>query len=113
MERRIHANTTEDERCVFDEAAVSGLKSGMSVPLHGPEARFAVMSFARSDGMEIQSRAMNLLQLAASRFHTRIVECDNSHEQHHLSMREKVALRGFTEEKHHGRNYYWNFREYY
>lgn len=41
------ASTTEDERRVFDEAAMFGLRSGISIPLHRPDGSFAVMSFSQ------------------------------------------------------------------
>jgi LuxR family transcriptional activator of conjugal transfer of Ti plasmids len=52
-------STTEDERRVFDEAATFGLRSGISVPLHGPDGSFAIMSFAQDH--EFQNRTVTYL----------------------------------------------------
>lgn len=66
------AGTTDDERRVLDEAAKFGLRSGISVPLHGPDSSFAIMSFARRRYCEIQSRTVTYLELAAFHFHLRV-----------------------------------------
>ncbi|WP_244571527.1 LuxR family transcriptional regulator [Mesorhizobium carmichaelinearum] len=66
------ASTTENERRVFNEAATFGLRSGISVPLHGPHASFAIMSFAQPWACELQNRTITYLQLAALEFHLKI-----------------------------------------
>lgn len=72
------ASTTEDERRVFDEAATFGLKSGISVPLHGPHGSFAIMSFAQPWRREFQNRTVTYLQLAAFHFQMRVARFENS-----------------------------------
>ncbi|MGX5829342.1 helix-turn-helix transcriptional regulator [Mesorhizobium sp. 43Arga] len=67
-------STTEDERRIFDEAATFGLRSGISVPLHGPEGSFAIMNFAQAWDGEFPNRTITYLQLAASHFHLRVAE---------------------------------------
>ncbi|MEI8703031.1 helix-turn-helix transcriptional regulator [Mesorhizobium sp. ISC15] len=62
-------STTEAERRVFDEAATFGVRSGITVPLHGPNGRLAFMSFAQRCDRTLQNRAMTYLQLAAVHFH--------------------------------------------
>ncbi|MER9176968.1 LuxR family transcriptional regulator [Mesorhizobium sp. M0955] len=89
------ASTTEDERRVLDEAATFGLRSGISVPLHGPDGRFSIMSFARSWDREFQNRTITYLQLAASHFHLRVAKFANSshiEEAPSLSVREKECI---------------------
>ncbi|MER9671228.1 LuxR family transcriptional regulator [Mesorhizobium sp. M0203] len=71
-------STTENERRVFDEAATFGLRTGITVPLHGPESRLAIMSFAQPWDREFHNRAVTYLQLAALRFHLRVAQFANS-----------------------------------
>ncbi|MES0003256.1 LuxR family transcriptional regulator [Mesorhizobium sp. M0051] len=71
-------STTEDERRVFDEAAAFGLRSGISIPLHGPDGSFAIMSFAQSWDREFQNKTITYLQLAASHFHLKVTKFANS-----------------------------------
>ncbi|MER9558033.1 LuxR family transcriptional regulator [Mesorhizobium sp. M0323] len=88
-------STTEDERRVFDEAATFGLRSGISVPWHGPDGTFAIVNFARAWDGEFQNRAINYLQLAALHFHLRIAKFANSsgiEETPNLSPREKECI---------------------
>ncbi|TIV64334.1 MAG: LuxR family transcriptional regulator [Mesorhizobium sp.] len=66
------ANTTESERRIFDEAATFGLRSGITVPLHGPNGSFATVSFAKCTDHEIPGKIITLLELAARHFHLRI-----------------------------------------
>jgi len=90
-----HTSTTEIERRVFDEAATFGLRSGISVPLHGPEGSFAVMSFAQSLNREFDDRTINYLQLAALHFHLRMgrfATTSGSENMPNLSLREKECL---------------------
>ncbi|MER8371037.1 LuxR family transcriptional regulator [Mesorhizobium sp. M1378] len=89
------ASTTEDERRVFDEAATFGLRSGISVPLHGPNGRFAFVSFAQRWDGELQNRAMTYLQLAATHFHRRIAKfasCNSIEAIPNLSPRERECI---------------------
>ncbi|WP_084558367.1 LuxR family transcriptional regulator [Mesorhizobium sp. LNJC394B00] len=65
-------NTTEKERRIFDEAATFGLRSGVTVPLHGPNGSFATVSFAKRTDHEIPSKIVTLLELTARLFHVRI-----------------------------------------
>ncbi|MER8479172.1 LuxR family transcriptional regulator [Mesorhizobium sp. M1163] len=88
-------STTEDERRVFDEAATFGLRSGISVPLHGPDGSFAIMNFAQPWDGEFQNRTITYLQLAALHFHLRVAEFANSsgiEETPNLSPREKECI---------------------
>ncbi|MES0168090.1 LuxR family transcriptional regulator [Mesorhizobium sp. M0027] len=90
-----NASTTEDERRVFDEAASFGLMSGISVPLHGPDGSFAVMSFARPCDREFPDKAIGWLQLAALHFHLRVAKFSSSNavgEVPDLSPREKECI---------------------
>ncbi|MER8747478.1 LuxR family transcriptional regulator [Mesorhizobium sp. M1004] len=89
------ASTTEDERRVFDEAATFGLRSGISVPLHGPGGRFAIMSFAQASDREFENRTITYLQFAALHFHLRVAKFANSsgsEEAPDLSLREKECI---------------------
>lgn len=89
------ASTTEDERRVFDEAATFGLRTGISVPLHGPHGSFAIMSFARPWDRELQNRTVIYLQLAAFHFHLKVAKLENSSgvgEVPKLSVREKECI---------------------
>ncbi|MER9071127.1 LuxR family transcriptional regulator [Mesorhizobium sp. M0902] len=89
------ASTTEDERRVFDEAATFGLRSGISVPLHGPHGSFAIMSFAQPWDHEFQNRTVTYLQLAALHFHLRVAKFENSSgigEVPKLSPRERECI---------------------
>ncbi|MER8576403.1 LuxR family transcriptional regulator [Mesorhizobium sp. M1409] len=71
-------STTDNERRVFDEAATFGLRSGITVPLHGPERRLAIMSFAQPWDREFQNRTVTYLQLAALHFHLSVAQFENS-----------------------------------
>ncbi|MER8640419.1 LuxR family transcriptional regulator [Mesorhizobium sp. M1365] len=71
-------STTEDERRVFDEAATFGLRSGISVPLHGPDRSLAIMSFAQARNGELQNRTIQYLQFAALHFHLKVSQFANS-----------------------------------
>ncbi|WP_192178599.1 LuxR family transcriptional regulator [Mesorhizobium amorphae] len=89
------ASTTEDERRVFDEAATFGLRSGISVPLHGPDGNFAIMSFAQPRDREFQNRTVTYLELAAFHFHMRVAKFANSsgsEEAPDLSLRERECI---------------------
>lgn len=71
-------STTEEERRVFDEAATFGLRSGVSIPLHGPDRSLAIMSFAQARNGEPQSRTIPYLQFAALHFHLKVTQFANS-----------------------------------
>lgn len=89
------ARTTEDERRVFDEAATFGLRSGISVPLHGSDASFAIMSFAQPGGCEFQNKIIAYLQFAALHFHLKVATFADStgiEEAPDLSFREKECI---------------------
>ncbi|RWO53510.1 MAG: LuxR family transcriptional regulator [Mesorhizobium sp.] len=90
------ATTTEDERRIFDEAATFGLRSGISVPLHGPQGSFAIMSFARPRDHGFQNRTITYLELAALHFHLRVTKFTNLsdiEENTSLSTREIDCIR--------------------
>ncbi|PCK76936.1 helix-turn-helix transcriptional regulator [Rhizobium sophoriradicis] len=89
------ASTTEIERRVFDEAAMFGLRSGISVPMHGPDSSFAIMSFAQPSECEFDNRTITYLQLAAAHFHLKIARLANSSgiaSAPNLSPREKECI---------------------
>jgi len=57
------------QRLIFDEARAAGLKNGVSVPLHGPWGRVAVLSFAsRAEDGEPEKK-LGRLNALASQFH--------------------------------------------
>ncbi|TCU32792.1 helix-turn-helix transcriptional regulator [Rhizobium azibense] len=88
-------STTEIERRVFDEAATFGLRSGISVPMHGPDSSFAIMSFAQPLEREIDNRTITYLQLAAAHFHLKAAKFENSRDIEsapNLSLREKECI---------------------
>ncbi|MES0056620.1 MULTISPECIES: LuxR family transcriptional regulator [unclassified Mesorhizobium] len=90
-----NASTTEGERRVLDEAATFGLRSGLSVPLHGPYSSLAIMSFARPWNREFPNRTISYLQLAAIHFHLRVAKRENWSrvgELRKLSLRESECL---------------------
>ncbi|CAN7144073.1 LuxR family transcriptional regulator [Mesorhizobium amorphae] len=90
-----NASTTESERRVFDEAARFGLRSGISVPLHGPDGSFAIMSFARPCDREFPNKTVGSLQLAALHFHVRVAKFSSSNGVEgvpDLSPREKECI---------------------
>lgn len=89
------ASTTESERRVLDEAAMFGLRSGVTVPLHGPATSFRIMSFAQHRDQEFQNRTITYLQLAALHFHLRVTNLENSGADNQvpiLSLREKECV---------------------
>ncbi|ESX81736.1 LuxR family transcriptional regulator [Mesorhizobium sp. LSHC412B00] len=89
------ASTTENERRVLDEAATFGLRSGVTVPLHGPAGSFTIMSFAQPSDREFQERTITYLEIAALHFHLRISKFVNSStpkKVHNLSLREKECI---------------------
>ncbi|WJI74739.1 MULTISPECIES: LuxR family transcriptional regulator [unclassified Mesorhizobium] len=89
------ASTTEGERRVFDEAATFGLRSGISVPLHGPDGSFAIMSFARPWDRQFQNKALTYLQLGALHFHTGVANFAKSYDAEEapdLSTRERECI---------------------
>src|SRR5262249_13043250 len=86
------------QRRVLDEAADAGLKNGVSVALHGPWGRVAVVSFASQFANADSISHFNYFNLLASQFH---VAFDaraqklrgKAAETVHLSQREKECLR--------------------
>ncbi|MER8703864.1 LuxR family transcriptional regulator [Mesorhizobium sp. M1273] len=89
------ASTTENERRVLDEAATFGLRSGVTVPLHGPAGSFTIMSFAQPSDREFQERTITYLEIAALHFHLRIAKFVNSSapkQVYNLSLREKECI---------------------
>ncbi|MER9470536.1 autoinducer binding domain-containing protein [Mesorhizobium sp. M0482] len=87
-------STAEDQRRVFDEAATFGLRSGVSVPFHGPDGSFAIISFAQSCDCEFQNRTVTYLQLAAFNVHLKITKLANStgsEEAPHLPREKRVC----------------------
>ncbi|BAB52313.1 helix-turn-helix transcriptional regulator [Mesorhizobium japonicum] len=89
------ASTTDNERRVLDEAATFGLKSGVTVPLHGPAGSFTIMSFAQPWDREFQNRTVTYLQLAALHFHVRVTKGTSSNalkQVQDLSLREKECI---------------------
>ncbi|OBQ95868.1 LuxR family transcriptional regulator [Mesorhizobium sp. AA23] len=90
-----HASTTEEERRFFDEAATFGIRSGISVPLHGPNGRFAFISFAQYHDRAIHSIETNYLQLAAVHFHRmceKFASLDEFKAEPVLSLRERDCI---------------------
>ncbi|MDX8450878.1 helix-turn-helix transcriptional regulator [Mesorhizobium captivum] len=88
-------STTEDERRVLDDAATFGLRSGISVPLHGPDGSFAIMNFAQTWDGEFPNRTITYLQLAALHFHLRVAEFAHAtgiESTSNLSPREKECI---------------------
>ncbi|PVE20310.1 LuxR family transcriptional regulator [Microvirga sp. KLBC 81] len=89
------ASTTEIERRVFDEAAEFGLRSGICVPLHGPDGSLAIMSFGRPWDREFQNRTTTYLHLAALHFHLKVANFANPtgiEKAPNLSPREKECI---------------------
>ncbi|MER9927352.1 LuxR family transcriptional regulator [Mesorhizobium sp. M0048] len=89
------ASTTENERRVLDEAATFGLRSGITVPLHGPAGSFTIMSFAQPWEREFRNPTITYLQLAALHFHLRVTKFTSSSalkQVHSLSAREKECI---------------------
>ncbi|MGY5795259.1 LuxR family transcriptional regulator len=89
------ASTTELERRIFDEAATFGLRSGISVPMHGPYGSFAVISFAHPLEREFDNRTISYLQLAAAHFHLEFAKFANQSCMENtpdLSLREKECI---------------------
>ncbi|MER8951044.1 LuxR family transcriptional regulator [Mesorhizobium sp. M0809] len=89
------ASTTENERRVLDEAATFGLKSGVTVPLHGPAGSFTLMSFAQPWDRKFRNTTITYLQLAALHFHVRVTKFGNSNalnQDHNLSFRQKECI---------------------
>jgi DNA-binding CsgD family transcriptional regulator len=90
------------ERRIFDEARDAGLKSGLSVPLHGPWGRVGVLSFASQFDDAEPSPKINHLNLLASQFHVAFEELNDSLRARRtvqLSAREADCLRWTAEGK--------------
>ncbi|WP_244604732.1 MULTISPECIES: autoinducer binding domain-containing protein [Mesorhizobium] len=90
------ANTTEAEQRIFDEAAMFGLRAGVIVPLHGPNGKLAMMSFAQSSRYNVPTRLITYLELSALKFRLAIDTCEASRqvyrEEPYLSAREKECV---------------------
>ncbi|MGX8009739.1 LuxR family transcriptional regulator [Mesorhizobium sp. ORM8.1] len=86
------AGTTEAERRVLDEAAKFGLKSGITIPLHGPNTDFALMSFAQKSHHRIKNITIIYLQFAALHFLERWGKMGNTKNAPGLSPREMECL---------------------
>ncbi|MER9496209.1 LuxR family transcriptional regulator [Mesorhizobium sp. M0320] len=87
--------TTQDERRVLDEAATFGLRSGISIPLHGPGRNFAIMSFAQAESGELHNSTITYLQLAALHFHRKVMKFASSRDAERgpdLSPRERECI---------------------
>ncbi|MER9356241.1 LuxR family transcriptional regulator [Mesorhizobium sp. M0514] len=96
------ASTTEDERRILDEAAMFGLRSGISVPLRGPNDSFAIMSFAQPCNRECPNRTISYLQFAAVHFQLRAAKFENQSgvgEVPKLSLRERECILWVTRGK--------------
>ncbi|MHC2303181.1 LuxR family transcriptional activator of conjugal transfer of Ti plasmids [Rhizobium mongolense] len=89
------ASTTDSERRVFDEAAKFGLRSGVTIPLHGPCGSFSTMNFAQTETRDLENIAVAYLQLAALHFHLQVVGCldVSGGDVPSLSAREKECIR--------------------
>jgi LuxR family quorum-sensing system transcriptional regulator CciR len=89
-------NTSKEERRVFDEAASFGLKVGASIPLHGPDGSFAVISFAWPAVQELKMPSLLYLQLAALHFraiYSKLAQTSNAARRvARLSARESECL---------------------
>ncbi|MER8849821.1 LuxR family transcriptional regulator [Mesorhizobium australicum] len=88
-------HTTEIERRVFDEAAIFGLGSGVSVPLHGPNGTFEIMSFASPGNHRLHDRTITYLHLAALHFRLKVakfVNASGAYKAPELSPREKECI---------------------
>ncbi|WFT91056.1 helix-turn-helix transcriptional regulator [Rhizobium leguminosarum] len=64
--------TTDDERRMFDEAARFGLRSGITVPLRGPNGSFAIVSFAHPRDHTFEDTEIRCMQVAALSFHEKV-----------------------------------------
>jgi LuxR family quorum-sensing system transcriptional regulator CciR len=90
------------ERLIFDEAREAGLRSGISVPLHGPWGRVGVLSFASQFDDADPSPKVNHLNVLASQFHIAFGELNDSLRAAtaiKLSTREADCLRWTAEGK--------------
>jgi len=90
------------ERLIFAEAREAGLKSGISVPLHGPWGRVGVLSFASQFDDADPSPMVNHLNVLASQFHIAFGELNDSLRAAtptRLSTREADCLRWTAEGK--------------
>ncbi|WP_210363100.1 LuxR family transcriptional regulator (plasmid) [Rhizobium sp. T1470] len=87
-------STTDSELRVFDEAAQFGLRSGVTIPLHGPWGNFSTMSFARTERCDLGNSAISYLQLAAFYYHIKVIGCLELSGDHfpRLSVREKECI---------------------
>jgi LuxR family quorum-sensing system transcriptional regulator CciR len=91
------------QRLIFDEAREFGLKAGVSVPIHGPCGKVAVVSFAsKFDDADPQAKLRHLTALAFQ-FHVAFADpaapaaCDGAPAR--LSARERDCLAWIAEGK--------------
>ena len=89
------APVSAKQRRIFEEAKDAGLHGGLSVPLHGPWGRTAVMSFAASVPQEAERAQVQQLYLMAQQFHIVMADFTAAKEvelAHKLSLRERDCL---------------------
>ncbi|MER9925606.1 LuxR C-terminal-related transcriptional regulator [Mesorhizobium sp. M0048] len=81
---------------IFDEAAMFGLRAGVTVPSHGPNGKLAMMSFAQSSSYDMPRKIVKYLELSAFNFRLVIEKYEASRrvdqEVHCLSAREKECI---------------------
>lgn len=63
-------DTTDEQKQMLNSASEFGLRSGVSIPLFGPNSSLAIMSFARQEPIEVADSVMVELRLAAYQFHS-------------------------------------------
>ncbi|MER9664478.1 LuxR family transcriptional regulator [Mesorhizobium sp. M0159] len=89
------SGVSQVERRFFDDAAAFGLMTGVSVPLHGPGAKLAIVSFTRPYDKIIASRTVNYFHTAALFFHIKAEIFNRSNLTNQipdLSRREKECI---------------------
>ncbi|KUM28723.1 LuxR family transcriptional regulator [Mesorhizobium loti] len=89
-------DTTEEERRIFDDAATFGLMAGVTIPLHGPNGKLAMISFAQSSMHNIPKHILTYLELSAFHFRlktdTHALKDRKDGEYNCLSSREKECV---------------------
>ncbi len=85
------------QRTILDEAREAGLRNGVSVPLHGPWGRVAVLSFASRDEDSEPTARLGHLNALAALFHVAFSDISQSEERARdtpiqLSPRERDCL---------------------
>ncbi|MER9883612.1 LuxR family transcriptional regulator [Mesorhizobium sp. M0118] len=87
--------TTLNERKVIDEAAMFGVRSGISVPLHSRDGVVSIMSFAQFFDRHVHNRTITYLQMAALHFHKQVTKLSSpipGEDAPNLSLREKECI---------------------